>query len=74
MSQAFPGMSREASVFYCRVFAEVMLNLQAVRTGLFDVYLAETEDPMVAIRFRDEIPNIMMKLRERASRGLGDEK
>jgi hypothetical protein len=40
-------MSLDAAKFYHRVFNRVLLNIHAVRIGLFDTLFCETDDPKV---------------------------
>lgn len=66
----FESMSPEGKRFYSRVFNTAVLNLHAVRTGLFDTLLCETEDPRVTIRWKKELPRIIEIMQIRKSRGM----
>jgi len=70
----FESMSPEAKRFYSRVINTAVLNLHAVRTGLFDTLLCETDDPRVSIRWKEALPNIIESMEARRLRGMeGDE-
>lgn len=70
MSQPFELMPYETRVFYSRVFSMALLNMHAVQTGLFDTYLCESDDPAVALRFKESIPDIMKAIKERTKQEL----
>ena len=69
----FTNMTPAARQFYHRVFNRVLLNLHAVRTGLFDTLFCETEDPRVMGRWTTELPRIVEQIRVRGSRGFGED-
>lgn len=70
----FEGMTPEARKFYMRVINTAVLNMHAVRTGLFDTLLCETDDPRVSIRWKETLPHIIDSMIARKQRGLlGDE-
>jgi hypothetical protein len=62
VSRPFSTMDEKSRVFYSGVFAEALLNIQAVRRGVFDTYLSETEDPSVARRWKQALPTIVRQL------------
>lgn len=71
----FESMDPAARRFYSRVFNTALLNMHAVRTGLYSTLLCETDDPLAMIRWRDAVPRVVMAIQERNQRGLGtDEK
>ena len=69
----FESMSPEARKFYSRVINTAVLNLHAVRTGLFDILLCETNDPRVARRWRESLPNIIESMEARHFKKLEDD-
>lgn len=69
----FESMSPDARQFYSRIINTAVLNLHAVRTGLFDILLCETDDPRVARRWRESIPNIIESMEVRHYKRLEDE-
>lgn len=58
----FDGYPRDTRLFYAQVLYVMMLNIAAVKQGLFDVLLSETEDPFSWFRFYDQIPSIARSL------------
>lgn len=61
-----PQLQQEARTFYSRVIWTALVNAYAVRAGLFDELLCESEDPGIATRWRNELPLIREKLLTRA--------
>jgi hypothetical protein len=59
MDKFFAGADEKSRKFYQLVFNHAMLNIIAVRRGLFDVLLCETEDPSIMIRWKQAVPQIM---------------
>lgn len=59
MEKLFSSMSPEAAKFYHKIFNRTLLNIYAVRYGLFDILFCETEDPMIMVRWDKELPNII---------------
>jgi len=70
VTQAFPGMDKQSSVFYSRIFAEVMLNFHAVRMGLYPIYLSEMDSPAQSFHWRSSIPTVMDAFRRRRMRDM----
>ncbi len=69
----FESMSPDARRFYMRVINTAVLNLHAVRTGLFDTLLCETDDPRVARRWKEALPNIIESMITRKQHGMYDD-
>lgn len=63
--RVFESMTPEAKRFYSRVFNTVLLNSFAVRIGLFDTLLCETDDPRIMSRWQEELPAIVKELKIR---------
>ena len=55
-------LEQQARVFYSRVIWTALVNAYAVRAGLFDELLCESEDPAIATRWRNELPLIRQRL------------
>ena len=66
----FTNMTPAARTFYHRVFNRALLNLHAVKTGLFDTLFCETDDPAVMRRWNEQLPYIVTQIRIRNSKGL----
>lgn len=66
----FTSMSPEARRFYHVLFNNVTLNLYAVRTGLFDTILCQTDDPAVYRRWMQAMPNVIKLIQIRGRRDL----
>jgi hypothetical protein len=64
-------MSPEAARFYHRVFNRVLLNIHAVRTGLFPTLFCETDDPRIGLMWTEALPKIVETMHQR-SQDLGD--
>ena len=58
----FKHMDDDSKRFYARIFNTSMLNAWAVRHGLFDTLLCETDDPRIIGRWRTEVPRIIETL------------
>lgn len=69
----FGSMTPEARRFYSRVLNTVILNGYAVRHGLFPILLCETDDPRVAIMWKDAVPSVIDHIEKRRAKGLGAE-
>lgn len=69
----FESMTPEARMFYMRVINTAVLNLHAVRTGLFDTLLCETDDPRVTRRWKETLPNIIDSMVARKQQGMFDD-
>jgi hypothetical protein len=69
----FESMTPEARKFYMRVINTAVLNLHAVRAGLFDTLLCETDDPRVSLRWKTSLPNIIETMEELRLRALEDD-
>lgn len=63
-------MSPAAKQFYHRIFNTVVLNAHAVRTGLFDTLLCETEDPRIIGRWRAAVPGVIDAIQKRNQKRL----
>ena len=59
----FESMDDGTKAFYSRIFNTAMLNLYAVRRGYFDTLICETTDPMVMIRWKEAVPQIVYLIR-----------
>jgi hypothetical protein len=59
MDKFFAAGDEKSRKFYQLVFNHAMLNIIAVRRGLFDILLCETEDPSDMIRWKQAVPQIM---------------
>jgi hypothetical protein len=57
--KVFSTMSPECARFYHRLFNEVLVNLYAVKDGLFDTFICDIEDPQIMNRWRNEAPMII---------------
>jgi hypothetical protein len=62
----FKSMSPEAAKFYHRVFNRILLNIHAVKIGLFPTLFCETDDPRVALRWSAALPTIVETMHKRA--------
>lgn len=56
----FETMEPAAKKFYSSVFNTAFLNAYAVHRGYFNMYLCETTDPMVSLRWKKLEPQIKM--------------
>lgn len=59
----FESMDSATKAFYSRIFNTAMLNLHAVKCGYFDTLICETTDPMVMIRWKEAVPQIVHLIR-----------
>lgn len=59
-------MSPAAALFYHRIFNRVLLNIYAVKNGLFPTLFCETEDPKIALRWSAALPTIVETMHKRA--------
>jgi hypothetical protein len=73
MSVPFIGFDDATAAFYRKVIANVMMNAHAVRMGYFDTLLCETDDPKVARRWRETVPQIAKIMRENNQRKLDED-
>ena len=56
---SYPPSTR---MFYNRIIFVTMLNIAAVKQGLFDVLLSDTDDVWTWFRFYDQVPELSMRL------------
>lgn len=56
-------------MFYAGIINRSMLNLHAVRAGLFDTVLCETDDPTVMSRWIAAVPQIVEAVVHRRHQG-----
>lgn len=66
----FESMDEKSRIFYSRVFNTAMLNLHAVRKGYFDVLICETDDPLIMVRWREAVPQIVAMIKLDNARGV----
>ncbi len=59
----FKQMDDRSRTFYSRLFANVMLNVHAVRLGVYPTLLSESDDPTAGAKWREAIPSIIRALR-----------
>jgi hypothetical protein len=59
----FEGMDGHSKAFYSRVFNTALLNLHAVRRGYFDILICESDDPLIMLRWREAVPQIVMMIK-----------
>lgn len=64
MKVPFTSFDKATASFYCRIIANVMLNVHAVRMGYFDTLLCETNDYRVAGRWNEERARVAKLMRE----------
>lgn len=62
----FTLMSPEGAKFYHRIFNRVILNIHAVRTGLFDTMFHQSEDPRLIARWEQALPSILEAIEKRS--------
>ena len=55
----FTSMPPDCRRFYQKIYNRAVLNLWAVRNGLFDTILCQTEDPNVTARWEAALPRII---------------
>lgn len=60
--KGFADFPIETKVFYGDIVFIALLNIAAVKAGLFDVYLCETDDFFTWHRFYDQIPEFKHRL------------
>ena len=73
MTQAFPGMDKQSSVFYSRIFATAMLNMHAVQMGLYPTYICEMEHPLQALHWNENMVSVLQAFKQRRARDMEDD-
>ena len=68
MTRNFLSMDEKADKFYTRIMSNVLLNIYAVRNGLFDTLICETDDPTFSLRWRDAVPFVVEHMRSKSFR------
>lgn len=63
MREPFKHADPDVRAFYSRVFYNVLLNLNAVRMGYYDVLLCETDDPLAGLKWRQSLPQVVQRMR-----------
>lgn len=64
MREPFREADAHTRRFYSYVFWNVLVNLNAVRMGLYDTLLCETDDPLFAQRWREDRTKLINRMRE----------
>lgn len=59
----FDSMSPESKRFYSKIFNTAVLNAHAVKRGWFDTLICESDDPMIMIRWREAVPQIVLLIK-----------
>lgn len=68
----FESMDPASARFYSRVFNRAIMNAWAVRSGLFDILLCETEDPTVNRRWIEALPKIIAAMEQEKKNQEGE--
>jgi hypothetical protein len=69
MKEPFADADQATRAFYSRLFYVVLLNLKAVEMGVYDMLLCESDDPLVGLKWREDIPKVVQALKLRKERG-----
>ena len=69
MSQPFEHADPSTRRFYAKMFYIVLVNLNAVQMGLYDQLLCESEDPLVGLRWKEDMPRVVQAMKDRKERG-----
>lgn len=71
MRKLFDSMDEPSKRFYSKIFNTAVLNIHAVKHGYFDTLICESDDPMVMIRWKEAVPQVVQLIQiERAKKGL----
>lgn len=57
--RVFTSMPPDCAKFYNHLMNRLVLNIWAVRMGLFDSLLCESSDPFVFVRWCEALPRII---------------
>lgn len=63
MRTPFEHAEEATKVFYSKVFYNVLLNLNAVQMGFYDVLLCESDDPLASLKWRQAMPSVITRMR-----------
>lgn len=72
-SRLFSLMTPAAASFYHKILNRVLLNLHAVKHGLFDTRFCETDDPRVFTRWTEAVPKIIQTMYDKKQGTQGDQ-
>ncbi len=64
MRKPFEHADQDTKAFYSRVFYNILLNLNAVQMGYYDVLLCETEDPLAGLKWKEALPEVVARMRQ----------
>lgn len=73
MRHPFEDADEHTRVFYSKVFYSVILNLNAVQLGYYNILLCETDDPMAGVKWREAAPRVVAAMRRRGQDGPPEE-
>lgn len=63
MREPFKYADLAVRAFYSKVFYMVVLNINAVQMGFYDVLLCETDDPMAGVKWKEALPQVVQRMR-----------
>ena len=63
MTKPFEHADHDTKVFYSKVLYNVLLNLNAVEMGYYNVLLCETDDPMAGVKWKEALPHVVQRMR-----------
>jgi hypothetical protein len=69
LSVPFEKADPETRRVFLSVFYNVLVNLNAVKMGLYDKLLCETDDPLAGLRWKEDMPKVIQAMKERKERG-----
>jgi hypothetical protein len=55
-------MDERSRVFYSRMFSDALLNLHAVRLGMFTTYISEMPSPFYYVLWREAVPRLASRI------------
>lgn len=64
MRQPFESADEGTRIFYSKVFYNVLLNLNAVQLGYYNVLLCETDDPQASVKWKQALPRVIRRMRD----------
>lgn len=67
--QLFRYMDDRSRRFYARIFNTAVMNLYAVRNGMYPTLMCETDDPRFMLHWRAAVPGIIARMEARRQNG-----
>lgn len=69
MSAPFTGMDPAGRAFYSKLFANVLLNLNAVQMGIYPMYISEMSDGHALHHWYCYVPQVAAAIRKMRESG-----